>query len=72
MFPALAPGQSHSLQATFNSFIYLPIYYWRLLIRFNPMKFQKPGALEVVRQYLTKKEIIHNPEQRTLKWFSLG
>jgi len=25
------------------------------------MKFQKPGVLQVVRQYLTKREIIHNP-----------
>jgi surface protein len=29
LFPSLAPGQSHSLQATFNSFIYLPMYYWK-------------------------------------------
>ena len=29
LFPSLSPGQSHSLQSTFNSFIYLPMYHWR-------------------------------------------
>lgn len=45
LFPTLAPGQSHSLQATFNSFIYLPIYYWRFTYNGQSYEVSKTWSL---------------------------
>ena len=45
LFPSLSPGQSHSLQSTFNSFIYLPMYYWRFTYKGQVYEVSKRWSL---------------------------
>lgn len=45
LFPTISPGQSHSLQSTFNSFIYLPMYYWRFTYKGQVYEVSKRWSL---------------------------
>lgn len=45
LFPSLSPGQSHSLQSTFNSFIFLPMYYWRFTYKGQVYEVSKRWSL---------------------------